>query len=167
MWINRKTFLRSAGGYVAFSVEALQVFENHRQSSPDTPEAGGILLGRMVANTADVVIDQASAPGPLDLRGRHSFHRRRTPAQGIVTSAWTGSDGTQNYLGEWHSHPEDHPNYSADDLADWHRLLTETSFAQESLFFVIVGREEVSIWEMRREGLPEKLERPDTGKNVR
>lgn len=141
-------FARSQNGIIEVSEAALAHFERHRQLDFSSPEAGGILLGRFIAGTANVVIDVAAGPSQQDKRTRFSFFRAKRPAQQRVTEAWHGSDGTSNYLGEWHTHPEDEPSPSSTDLADWKRIMTQARFEQTGLIFVLVGRRLIRMWEL-------------------
>ena len=52
-----------------------------------------------------------------------------------------------NYLGEWHTHPEDVPSPSSHDRRDWLRTLDTAQFEQSFLFFIIVGRTSIGVWE--------------------
>src|SRR5882724_10213081 len=85
-----------------------------------------------------------------DRRGRFFFHRARKPAQELVRAVWMSSDRTSQYLGEWHTHPEADPAPSDKDLTDWKRLLRVTICEHSSLFFVIVGLEQIRVWEGNR-----------------
>jgi integrative and conjugative element protein (TIGR02256 family) len=121
--------------------------DRHRQADDDLPESGGILLGRWIVDSQDVVVDSATPPTPEDRRGRFFFWRALKPAQRIVNAAWSQSAQTQWYLGEWHSHPEDHPTPSSKDREDWLRILREARYEQPALFFAIVGCMTISVWE--------------------
>ncbi len=146
------TFQRPGGGTVTFSAGALTTFASFVQSGRDDPEAGGILLGRLILNTDDVIVDQATEPVPDDKRLRFFFWRSNKPAQQRVIDAWNGSSGTQNYLGEWHTHPEDVPTPSCVDIQNWKRILKKSRFEQEFLLFTIVGRRETRLWEASKRG---------------
>jgi integrative and conjugative element protein (TIGR02256 family) len=145
--MTRLRFARPGGGVFEFSANALAVIDAYRQLRPEATEAGGILLGRMILESQDIVIDEATLPSAPDRRKRFSFFRARQPAQKLVERAWGKSDRTQNYLGEWHTHPEDYPSPSALDLKNWKKILRRSVFEQGSLFFVIGGRRAVGTWE--------------------
>ena len=51
----------------------------------------------------------------MDKRSRFSFIRSKISAQRIVDKKWHDSNGIENYLGEWHSHPENCPTPSHTD----------------------------------------------------
>lgn len=122
-----------------------------RQLKNSSPESGGIILGRLLIDNTDIIIDEISSPGPKDFRSRFSFLRRRDSAQKRVDSAWNQSNGTLVYLGEWHTHPEDIPTPSHSiDLKEWRRISKEASFEQDFLLFLIVGRTQTNAWELEK-----------------
>jgi integrative and conjugative element protein (TIGR02256 family) len=95
-------FKRPCGGIVVLSDSVLDTFADFTQVGKDDPEAGGILLGRLIIDSEDVVIDEATKPAPEDRRSRFYFRRSNKPALRRVTEAWETSGGTQVYLGDWH-----------------------------------------------------------------
>ena len=140
-------FKRPCDGTVALSDSVLDTFANFAQLGKDDPEAGGILLGRLILNSDDVVIDEATKPTPEDRSSRFYFWRSNKPALRRVAEAWEMSGGTRVYLGDWHTHPEDGPHPSCVDRRNWKRLLKKSRYEQEFLLFVIVGRKETCVWE--------------------
>ena len=136
---------------LVLSRAARNTLEGFRQSNPGTDEAGGILLGRLMLDSLDVIIDEATCPTLMDERKRFRFRRAKQPSQHRVIQAWDESHATRIYLGEWHSHPEDSPHASNHDRKDWSRILTSAVFEQGSLFFVIVGIRGTCVWEASKE----------------
>jgi integrative and conjugative element protein (TIGR02256 family) len=122
----------------------------YRQINSDAPEAGGMLLGRFISGADDVVIDEITEPSILDQRGRYFYKRAKDQAQHRINAAWEESKQTKNYLGEWHSHPEDDPSPSNHDLNNWRRIIREAKYEQENLIFVIVGRKKTRVWEYKK-----------------
>src|SRR5687767_11009440 len=112
---------------------------SYRQHAPSSCEAGGVLLGRLIRNSCDAIVDEGTSPTPQDHRGRFFFRRAGPPTQRRITEAWFQSEGVVNYLGEWHTHPEDVPSPSSTDLKNWRKLVRTARFEQDSLIFVIVG----------------------------
>ncbi len=147
---DRWMFQRPRAGRIGFSPGAQGVLLGYRQLRETDPEAGGVLIGRLIRGTEDVIVDLATSPGLRDVRKRHGFVRAREDAQAAIDAAWHASTATSVYLGEWHSHPEDHPSPSHHDLADWNRTVRTASFEQGFLFFVIVGRVSSGCWEIAK-----------------
>lgn len=143
-------FARPNGGTVEFHESAAEVVWRYRQLSGRDAEAGGMMLGRLVVESNDLVIDEVTEPTKLDQKGRFFFIRRRRAAQRRVNQAWLNSNGTLNYLGEWHSHPEDDPTPSYIDIGNWRRIVAEARFEQDFLLFAIVGRQRTRLWEIAR-----------------
>lgn len=147
-------FSRMNGGTVELNKAASQVLSRYRQLSKRDAEAGGMILGRLVTDSNDLIIDEVTEPSKHDRKGRFFFFRRRRAAQCRVNQAWLASDGTRNYLGEWHSHPEDDPTPSNVDIENWHRISSDARFEQDFLLFVIVGRRKTKLWELPKFGGP-------------
>ena len=138
--------LSTVGGVLEFRSSAWQTLVQHRQIHPLSAEAGGLLLGRMLNATDDVVVDVATPPNANDQRSRFGFSRARATSQAIVDAAWRESGGTRVYLGEWHTHPEDDPSSSTTDEQDRRRILKNTRCESPQLYFVIVGRRAIRVW---------------------
>lgn len=143
-------FRRANGGELWIATEAVAIIRAHTQRHPWSCEAGGILLGRLLVEGGVVVVDQVGTPSSEDRRSRFRFFRARRPSQTAVDDAWTTSGGELNYLGEWHTHPEDDPEPSSHDRHEWQKLVTTATYEQESLFFVIAGRKGIGAWEINR-----------------
>jgi integrative and conjugative element protein (TIGR02256 family) len=145
-------FSRTDGGLFVLTTPACVTMRRYRQIRPNQTEAGGVLLGRLILDAQDVVVDRVTEPATSDQRSRFSFWRSQRTTQQLVNDAWRQSGGTQQYLGEWHTHPEDDPTPSGVDRRNWQRILREAHFESEALWFVIVGRRAVRVWEGDRSG---------------
>lgn len=88
-------------------------FYSNRQTG-NRKEVGGILLGRIFSS--HIVVDKATKPQLLDISNMFSFIRNPFGHQQSINKAWKSSQGTVNYLGEWHTHPELYPKPSTDDI---------------------------------------------------
>ena len=150
-------FVRYREGRVHFVESALNTLPERRQIHTSAAEAGGIMLGRLIVDTLDVVVDEVVGPLSEDRRSRFTFFRPRKQAQQIVDQAWSSSHGTKIYLGEWHTHPEDIPNPSSQDLRNWKRICETAVFEQESLLFLIAGRLSCRMWELFKGELPKEI----------
>ncbi|HEX2093384.1 MAG TPA: Mov34/MPN/PAD-1 family protein [Longimicrobiaceae bacterium] len=143
---ERLTFARPGGGRFQIGPASLRVMRGYLQNLPRKTEAGGVLLGRHIADSLDVVVDEVTVPMRGDRRERYRFWRAHEPHQGVIDRAWRESGGTCTYLGEWHTHPEPVPTPSKVDRNDWRRKLREDRFSG-IVFFVILGTREVRVWE--------------------
>jgi len=145
-------FSRANGGAIQLSTSTVAALAAHRQVDHGAMEAGGVLLGRLILDSQDIVVDGITDPGPRDRRSRYFFYRTKDRTQLLIDQAWRDSCGTRIYLGEWHTHPEPDPTPSAHDLRNWQRIALKAVYEQDRLLFVIVGWTEVRVWEMNKEG---------------
>ena len=150
-------FIRANGSLLKIDNGPLALMKKYRQLKQHDKEAGGILLGRMIENSNDVIIDEVTEPGPKDKRSKFSFFRSKS-IQKIINLRWLKSNNTRNYLGEWHTHPESYPSPSTIDIIDWKNIMKKGVFYQDFLFFIIVGQVKISAWEFRKGDIaPRKL----------
>lgn len=122
-----------------FTPQVYREMQAHRQTGPNDPEAGGILLGRVYPSRT--VIERISVPGEGDKAGRFFFERNVRRAQTIVDEAWNESNGELIYLGEWHTHPQRYPQPSRTDLEFIYNMLRDSKMEIDHLYLVIVGLE--------------------------
>lgn len=134
------------GQLVKLSAACVRDLHEFRQTAPRAAEAGGVLLGRWIGGTRDVVVDEITRPMQDDRRARSSFYRHWKAHQKRVDEAFAESDGTCGYVGEWHTHPESVPTPSWTDRCDWRRRLRQDRVDVPFVFFVIVGLDETRIW---------------------
>lgn len=118
----------------------------HVQHEPDALEAGGVLLGRELLGTGDLVVDAVTEPMAEDMRTRVSFFRSLLCHQHRIFEAWQQSHGTRGYLGEWHTHPEPRPAPSVVDRRDWKRRLVEDRVDARCSLFLIMGTRALGAW---------------------
>jgi integrative and conjugative element protein (TIGR02256 family) len=142
---------RTNGGKLKLDSGPLGIVLNYKQVTQSRPEAGGLLLGRHIIDSQDLVIDAVTVPHRGDMRTRYGFRRESRWHQKELQRQWLASNGTCTYLGEWHTHPEPVPSPSTVDLHNWQDRVTTDVFEGDSLLFMIVGTEVVRIWEARRD----------------
>jgi integrative and conjugative element protein (TIGR02256 family) len=138
-------FYRPSGGRIKVPASVVAIMQSYAQHAPDATEAGGVLMGRYIATSDDVIIDAVTEPMSGDRRTRYSFYRAKQRHQAALQAAWEASGRTCTYLGEWHTHPEMHPTPSGIDKTDWNRRLRQDQYHEE-LFFLIVGTHELKMW---------------------
>lgn len=143
----------SNGGYLKIDKEAFQLIGGYKQVEKSDLEAGGIIMGRFIRNSKNIIIDKVTEPAKEDKRTRYSFERISIEHQIILEDEWVKSHRTCNYLGEWHTHPENNPSPSSVDLKDWKRKLKADIFSSRYLYFIIAGITRLGIWEGDRRTL--------------
>ncbi len=156
------TLRRPGGGQLKLAAEVLEGIREYVQNEPEKLEAGGVLLGRYIRGTSDVVVDRVTVPSRGDLQNRLRFFRARKTHQEQIDAVWAASHGTTVYLGEWHTHPVPAAVPSWIDVLDWRRKLFVDHFATY-LFFLVAGTTEIGVWEGRRYRLRLQLLQQEQG----
>lgn len=126
---------------VEISDNVLEVLSKYEQRETLT-ESGGILLGKHIPEEKYYLITAASEPCSSDRAGRLWFLRDHKAAQRIIDSAWENSNGVQNYVGEWHTHPWKSPKPSLTDKNLMKKLAKDQSNVWNHLFMIIGGLED-------------------------
>jgi integrative and conjugative element protein (TIGR02256 family) len=120
--------------YLVVRPNALETIEANVGGRSDFTEAGGILIGSYRGNHIEIV--DCTFPKPQDVRRRTLFDRKDKGHHLAAMAAWRRSGKTETFVGEWHTHPEDHPHYSALDRRTWDNLMRRIP---EPLVFCIAG----------------------------
>lgn len=144
---NGLLFKKIDGGYVKITEDVLKIIEKYKQFDKASNEAGGVLVGRFISNSNNIVIDYISTPMKDDIRQRRFFNRKRKEHQAFVDKYWDESIGAFNYIGEWHTHPESIPRPSSIDKCEWKRILREAKYDSDYLLFCIVGLDSIKLWQ--------------------
>lgn len=118
---------------VIFS-EVVEILLSYRQLAKASPESAGVIIGER--RGMHLVIRTVSVPSDADLRSRFEVNRISKHHQEKVDTAFRESNGTWQYLGEWHTHPEDVPSPSMTDYSSWNKYL----HSPDPLILIIVGR---------------------------
>lgn len=143
---SQRLVLTAKGGWqVVLSEEVLQHLYRYRQTSAVAPEAGGVLLGKLLLDDGTGVVEALTRPGMGDRQARFGFFRSERHHWETQTY-WRATAQTGAYLGLWHTHPEAVPTPSSVDLADWRRALQQDVYPGRGLLFVIVGTDEIGMW---------------------
>jgi integrative and conjugative element protein (TIGR02256 family) len=131
----------SHNGRFYIATEASATMLGFLQHGPRRYEAGGVLIGRHLIGSEDIIVDRVTTPMRGDKRSRFSFYRAHKRHQRAVGRAWNASRGVYTYLGEWHTHAEPVPSPSGLDERERIRIL-ETAQCSHPIFFVVLGRRE-------------------------
>ena len=157
----KTVFVIAPGQRVIFTAEAVSQMRAHTQSTTREPEAGGVLLGRHLIDSQDLVVDEVTVPQKEDRRSRFSFFRSKSHST-LAYQRWSDSNSRMAYLGLWHTHPESDPTPSCVDRRDWTKAIARDSFEGERLFFPIVGIDRIRVWTKTRNGAIEELQEQGT-----
>ncbi|WP_418338097.1 Mov34/MPN/PAD-1 family protein [Rheinheimera metallidurans] len=128
------TYIDDNGHLVVIMANVIEKLQSYRQLSPVSREAAGVLIGERREN--HIVIHAISEPGQGDIRSRFTVVRKSPHHQELVNELHHTSDGTMNYVGEWHTHPERFPVPSGIDKSSWYKDINSL----EPMILVIVGQ---------------------------
>jgi integrative and conjugative element protein (TIGR02256 family) len=107
-------------------------------------ETGGLLVGYWAQSGSEVVITEATLPGPNAIETTDSFTPDYDFDRELIARRFISSDERYTYLGDWHSHPEGEIYLSPDDLQAL-RVIGETPAAKAGRpLMIVVGGEESS-----------------------
>lgn len=131
---------RQSAPTVHIRANVLVKISKYRQQSSEA-ESGGILLGEFFPTEDLIRIMFVSIPGKSDVRSMFAFRRDAERSTRIAQAIWKRSGGSVHYLGEWHTHPEAHPNPSCSDRLSMGRLLQRSTVVSGGLILIILGRQ--------------------------
>jgi integrative and conjugative element protein (TIGR02256 family) len=140
---------------ISLSTGVLEVFRRHAQLKPGDVEAGGVLLGRARGPHLEVI--EATEPTCWDQRMPFFFQRSARPHRRVAEARWVHSGGEVGYIGEWHTHPENHPTPSPTDVREWTVLAAQRG-AGSTLLSAIVGRQSLYLELIGHVGVRRPLE---------
>ena len=121
---------------------ALAKLLKYVQRNGSSKEAGGVLIGKQIQDREEYYLCDISEPSRMDKRSRFSFIRSKISAQRIVDKKWHDSNGIENYLGEWHSHPENCPTPSHTDRELIQQVIKDDTNVFKKVFLIIVGKDQ-------------------------
>lgn len=120
---------------VRIRAQVLEILDAHRQRRFFDREAGGQLFARV--READWEIVTATGPRAKDRRSRFSFWPHRESEQDeIFAHHELGLD----YIGDWHTHPQDVPTPSPNDLSSIADVVRRSTHHFPGFLLIIVGR---------------------------
>ena len=124
--------------------EILIFLKSYRQTGCKN-ECGGIIFATKQKDYDIYTIESCSEPNSDDLSNRFSFVRNKKRAQKLINKKWKNSNGEINYIGEWHSHPENIPTPSITDKTLWENIFVDKSSKFGITINIIVGIEKFYI----------------------
>jgi integrative and conjugative element protein (TIGR02256 family) len=139
-----------------FTSAAVKQMVAFAQILPGQSEAGGVLLGRHLLDSMDVVVDEVTVPQKSDRRSRFGFFRSRMHEE-VALSRWLQQKSTLAHLGLWHTHPEEDPVPSSVDRDDWRKAIASDRYDGDHLFFPIIGTRRIRVWCLNRRGTMREL----------
>ena len=132
-----------------------RIFYQYRQTKNTNLEACGILIGNHKLNSNLIYIKYATIPQEKDTRSRYSFRLDSISHQNILEKHFKISENEDVYLGTWHTHPENIPIPSKDDIIDWKKQYNTNKNLFKRMIFTIVGIKKVKYWMIDKNNLVE------------
>lgn len=108
-------------------------------------ESGGMLIGSILKSSSSLEINDFTIPMMDDKASRYTFKRDKCHNE-ILEQKWRQSNYTKMYAGEWHTHPQDNPVYSKQDIKNWNNLMKNSETHARTLIFIIAGINTLGIW---------------------
>lgn len=127
---------------VYLNQQPLEVFSRYFQEGIDSKEARGILLGHVRGEHLEIT--EATEPVFGGKRFRFLFERMPYFHHRLAMKRWKESNGLVRYIGEWHTHPQDHPTPSSIDLREW-QILAADRVDNRPLLASIVGCHDLHV----------------------
>lgn len=125
----------SSGQSLTLSPDVMDHFRRHQQLYWWQREAGGQLFARVRGK--EVLLAEATGPRPTDHRGRTSYlPDRRAEQQEIDERFPLGL----HFVGDWHTHPEDHPSPSLVDLHSTAEGVRRSRHSLNAFVMIVIGR---------------------------
>jgi integrative and conjugative element protein (TIGR02256 family) len=122
---------------IIISRSVLNLIEKFKQSSKKDNESGGILLGQVTDK--EVFILKVTTPNKFDRASRCTFDCNKDAAQIIINYEFLNSGQKTIYIGEWHTHPENHPNPSCVDKEMINNQYFNNKLNEPFLILIIQG----------------------------
>lgn len=128
---------------VEFAPEALAAMLRHRQTGWLSKEAGGQMFARL--SPTRWRIEVTTGPRRGDQRGRFHFWPDRKAEQEEINRFF--EQGLE-FVGDWHTHPEEVPRPSASDIVSAENIVRESTHHLPGILMCIVGRRQppAGLW---------------------
>jgi len=128
---------------VEISSNVIELLKSYIQDDKKKLESGGIVTGSIYDNR--IRISNCSTPTKFDEQSRYNFTRSKKSGQDFINGKFKQSNGTEIYLGEWHTHPEKDPTPSCTDRISFSKTLSQNELNSDIHFMIIVGTNTVYI----------------------
>jgi integrative and conjugative element protein (TIGR02256 family) len=119
-------------------------------------ETGGVIIGHYAGDRVWAIINEVTPPPPDSKAGRSWFHRGISGMLNSLVHKWHEKPRTY-YLGEWHYHPDAHPDPSPDDRKTMKRRDLRSGFQCPEPILIIIGGD-AQRWSARCFVYPASLE---------
>ena len=135
--------------------EVVNFVENQAKVAGER-ETGGIIGGRGTIEKHNVVITNASGPGPRAIHEKAFFSRDTKYCQSLADTWARKTLGNIDYLGEWHKHLEPNPWPSPRDIRTLKNIAGNKYYHVNNPILIIIGissqRESIKLFVFDKAG---------------
>lgn len=131
---------------IKITSNVIELLNSYKQLNIFDAEAGGILIYRESIDSGNRIVEFATEPYDGDTRKRTRFYRKDNRHIEEFNRLYSQHNSIYGYLGEWHTHPENHPQYSSIDKKNWERIAAQNDDREKVYYHVIVGIESIFVW---------------------
>lgn len=142
---------------ILFDINLFDNMRRYLQVQDDTRESGGILLGSVCKDNLAILVTEMTVPYEDDFSRRNSFIRQSFGHIKLYNERYTHSQKTCLYIGEWHTHPEDIPDFSKVDEDNW-KSISNSNEVFPMQIHVIAGRVAIRFWAVCKNEMPVLLD---------
>jgi integrative and conjugative element protein (TIGR02256 family) len=143
--------LKSGNLIIKISGDILIQLKKYIQDDDKKHEAGGLVVGYYTDPNIFSITD-ISTPHKEDKSSRFRFLRSKKQAQLFISKLYKESNRKKIYLGEWHTHPENHPTPSGLDKCSILKQYKCNRLNSDVIFMIIVGRKSIYIAKVDKKG---------------
>ena len=134
---------------IKISDKILLLIKAHIQDDYSKSESGGVLIARENISNNNFVIEHITTPFTGDIQSRLRYTRKDKQHVKVFQTLHQENAGIYFYIGEWHTHPEQIPNYSSIDEKNWKRIAKESAGAN-IFYHLIAGTIAFRMWKYER-----------------
>lgn len=130
-------------GVLVFTDDVLDFFKKHKQTGICSKEYGGQLFARFDGD--EIIVEHVTGLRGGDKRGRFYFFPLRKSEQKEIDEMF---ESKFHFIGDWHTHPQNIPLPSHDDLASMEDAFTNSKHELQAFVMVIIGKDDFpgGIW---------------------
>ncbi len=132
---------------IVFDENAINELKKYQQKTKEF-ESGGILIGEIYLEESKVIVKQIIVSKKAKRR-YSGINIDKKEMQEELDKIRKESNYTMNYIGDWHTHPEQFPTPSCIDKISYKITLKKAKIQTNFIVFLIVGNHEdihQSMW---------------------
>lgn len=115
----------------------LERFQTYRQTYGN--EVGGVLTGSIISDDRYRLSNVSEPCTEFNTSNRYCCIRDAAKANDFIKKEFEVSNHTRVYMGEWHTHPENHPTPSVIDINSIIEIYNKSEIVIAGVVLVIVG----------------------------